>query len=392
MPWECKTVEATRLEFVKRVLSKEKSKSALCREYGISRPTGDKWIKRYQAGEDLSDKSKKPFLTANKISPDDEKRIVEQRIKEPAIGACKTRKMMVDAGWINAPSISTFNAVFKRNGLIQKEDSQKATHIKRFEKESPNIMWQADFKGDFLLKDKTRVYPLSIIDDHSRFCLNADAKENVKFDGTKDSFISTFKQYGMPEILLCDNGNPWGASQSSALTYFEVWLMELGILTIHISAKHPQTQGKVERFNKSYKNERLRFYLPENIDDAQKSRMEYMDFYNNQRPNFALNLDTPSQHYVSSNKKYDEDIHKWHYQNNAEVRTVKETGYVNFQGQGFFLSEGMRGKEIAITETEKNGVFDILFRQFRIAKLDWNNKCIVSKKVRLIKNDPREKL
>ena len=51
MPWEDKTVEETRLEFVKRVLSKEKSKSALCREYGISRPTGDKWIERYKNKE-----------------------------------------------------------------------------------------------------------------------------------------------------------------------------------------------------------------------------------------------------------------------------------------------------------------------------------------------------
>lgn len=71
---------------------------------------------------------------------------------------------------------------------------------------------------------------------------------------------------------------------------------------------------------------------------------------------------------------------------------VKENGYVSFEGQGYFLSEGIRGKEIAIVDTEKDGVFDILFRQFRVAKLDWNNRCIVSKKVFLLKDDPREKL
>ena len=392
MPWECKTMEQTRLEFVKRVLAKEKSKSALCREYGISRPTGDKWIKRYLSGDSLSDRSKRPFLTANKISSADEERIVAARLKEPGIGACKTRKMLIDSGWENAPSISTFNAVFKRNGLIQKSDSQKATHIKRFEKDHPNVMWQADFKGDFLLGDHTRVYPLSIIDDHSRFCLNADAKSNVKSDNTKASFSKTFKEYGLPEILLCDNGNPWGASQSSALTYFEVWLMELGILTIHISRKHPQTQGKVEKFNRSYKDERLRFYLPKDIEDAQKTRMEYKDFYNKQRPHFALNLDTPAQHYQKSKTKYNEHISQWKYADNAETRIVKESGYVSFEGQGYFLSEGMRGKEIAIVDTETDGVFDILFRQFRVAKLDWNNRCIVSKKVFLLKDDPREKL
>ena len=51
MAWEERTVKAMREEFVQRVLAKEKSKAALCREYGISRPTGDKWIRRFQEGD-----------------------------------------------------------------------------------------------------------------------------------------------------------------------------------------------------------------------------------------------------------------------------------------------------------------------------------------------------
>ena len=389
MPWECKTLKEQREEFVRRALAHKKSKRALCREYGISRPTGDKWIKRFLNGDDLADKSRRPFKTANKISIEDEERIIKARLAEPGISACKTRKMPVENGWDDAPSISTFNAVFKRNGLIAEEDSQKAAHYKRFEKNAPNIMWQADFKGDFLLEDNTRVYPLSIIDDHSRFCLNADAKNNLKLSDTKESFIKAFKEFGTPQIILCDNGNPWGASQSTAITGFEVWLMELGILTIHISPKHPQTQGKVERFNRSYKNERLKFYLPKNLEDAQRTRLEYMDFYNNRRPHFALNLDTPAQHYKRSDREYCEAITPWSYTQGVDLRTVKESGYLTFNGQGFFLSEGIRGKEVAIVKTDKDGVFDIVFRQFRVARLDWNQKCFISKKVFLLDNDPR---
>ena len=54
-----------REEFVKAVLSGQETKSELCRQYGISRPTGDKWIERYKNGESLEDKSKAPFKTAN---------------------------------------------------------------------------------------------------------------------------------------------------------------------------------------------------------------------------------------------------------------------------------------------------------------------------------------
>ena len=87
MSWRNKTVEEERIEFVQRVLRKEKSKAELCREYGISRPTGDKWLKRYLNGEEMSDRSRRPFHTPNKISLDDEQTIVAARKREPAIGA-----------------------------------------------------------------------------------------------------------------------------------------------------------------------------------------------------------------------------------------------------------------------------------------------------------------
>ena len=112
MPWERKTVEQTRLEFVLRVLAHEKSKSALCREYGISRPTGDKWIARYQSGEDLTDHSRRPFHTPNKISEEMEAEIIAARKAEPAIGARKTRRMFLDNNKENVPSASTINRVF----------------------------------------------------------------------------------------------------------------------------------------------------------------------------------------------------------------------------------------------------------------------------------------
>ena len=51
MPWKGKTVAQTRREFVERVLNHEKTKAALCREYGICRHTGEKWLKRWKDGQ-----------------------------------------------------------------------------------------------------------------------------------------------------------------------------------------------------------------------------------------------------------------------------------------------------------------------------------------------------
>lgn len=392
MPWRYKTMSQTREEFVKRALSKEKSKSALCREYGISRPTGDKWIKRYLNGESLDNRSTKPFKTANRISDDVEQLIINQRKKEPALGAVKIGRILSDEGYTNLPSVSTINNVLHRNGLITKEASRAATPYKHFQKEKPNDMWQADFKGNYLMNNGLRCHPLSILDDCSRFCLCADAKENERLNSTYASFEATFREYGLPKVLLCDNGHPWGASQSTSITKFEVKLMELDILTIHIRPLRPQTQGKIERFNRSFKEERLRYYVPNDMEDAQRQRLEYRDFYNNKRPHCALNLDTPSKHYESSKRRFPEKITKWDYPYGTDIRQVKNSGYITFEGQGYFLSEGLANKEIGLIPSDVDGIYDIIFRQFRVAKLDLTNHVITSRRVYKLHNDPRTKV
>jgi len=388
MPFEGKTVPMYREEFVTRCLNNEKHKAALCREYGISRPTGDKWIKRFRAGESMDDRSRAPFRT-NRISRAVEEKIIAQRLMEPALGAVKLRRMLMNQGEIDVPCASTVNAVLKRNNLITKEASEAATPYKRFEKEAPNVMWQADFKGHYALENGVRCHPLSVLDDHSRFCLCADAKEDERLAGTMESFTATFRTYGLPQILLCDNGSPWGNSQTTSCTRFEIWLMDLGILPIHIRPKHPQTQGKVERFNGSYKRERLSFYTPRDMADAQARRLEYREFYNNVRPHHALALNVPATRYSPSARPFPEKIEAWEYDAAAVVHKVKSTGYLYFSGQGFFIGESFGGKNIAIIPSATDGIVDLLYRQFRVAQINLSERCVISRKIYLVKSDPR---
>lgn len=253
----------------------------------------------------------------------------------------------------------------------------------------PNDMWQGDFKGDYLMQNGKRCYALSVIDDRTRYCLCANAKSNMQLKGTQESLYLAFKTYGLPKIFLCDNGVPWGSSQSTAITKFEVWLMELSILTIHIRARHPQTQGKVERFNGSFKRERLKFYTPKDLEDAQRQRLEYHDFYNNVRPHCALKLDVPAKHYEPSPRKYPDKIEPWEYESGCDIRTIKSSGYLTYKGQGYYLSEGLGGKQVALKPSNQDGILDILFREFRVAKLNLHEKSINSKRIYLLHDDPR---
>lgn len=389
MPWKDKTVEDTREGFIKRILAKEKSKSALCREYGISRPTGDKWISRYENGEAMKNRSRAPFKSPNKTNKETEQLILDLRKKYPAQGATKLKRMLKNKGAKNLPCNSTVNAILKRNGCITKEASEAATPYKRFEKEFPNDMWQADFKGDFLLENKERCFPLCVIDDHSRFNLCIDAKRNEQRIPVIESFKRMFSENGMPKILLCDNGNPWGASQSAGITLFEVWLMDLGILTIHGRIRHPQTQGKEEKFNGNLTRELLKGRSFKDFNEIQCRFDEYRLFYNNERPHHSLDLDVPAQHYSKSSIRMPVEIEEWKYVSEYELRTIKKTGYLTYKGQGYYLSESLGGLEIGVKPSSTDGFVNLFYRNFKVARIDLLERSVVSRKIYLAENDPR---
>lgn len=390
MPWKEQRLETMREEFVKRVLACEKSKSELCREYGISRPTGDKWISRYLSGEDLKNFSRAPKSLPHKTDPETESEIVAYRKQYPAIGAVKMRRIMENNGYTDLPSARTFNAIFRRNGLITKEASEESTPYRQFEKSCPNEMWQADFKGHFAMGNGIRCHPLNIIDDCSRMNLCCEPLLSETFAEVKLCIERVFCEYGMPFSFLCDNGNPWGTSQSTGFTGFEVWLMELGILTLHGRFLHPQTQGKEERFNGSFTRECLKYHNIKDQSDAASIFAEYRNFYNNVRPHIALELNVPASRYKPSQRKYPSKIQEWEYSDDMKVHTVKSTGYLTIHGQGYFLSEAFGNKRVAFRESSKGShLVNLYFRQFRIGQIDIERRVFTFKRAYLVDGDPR---
>lgn len=389
MSWKERTVNQMREDFVKEVLEQQRSKSELCRKYGISRPTGDKWIARYLAGLPMEDMRRSPHSMPTRTPDETEQLIVELRRQYSALGASKLRRILHDQGHDPLPSTRTVNRILKRNGLISKEASQAATPYKRFQKDNPNDMWQADYKGHFALKNGVRCHPLNIIDDCTRFNLCCEAQRTETFAEIKPVMTRIFREYGLPKVLLCDNGNPWGTQQSPGFTSFEVWLMELGVLTMHGRFRHPQTQGKDESFNRAMTRELLKERKFADMEDAQLCFDKYRKFYNEIRPHHALNLDTPSSHYQRSPREFPETIVPWEYPVGVDIRRVKSTGYFNWQGQGYYLSEALANKEIMIQKSNEDDCYRLHFRQFVIAKIDTKERGYIFRRAYLAKDDPR---
>jgi transposase InsO family protein len=381
MPWETRTVKMSREAFVEEVKAGEKSKSRLCREYGITRKTGYKWIRRYESGEDLGDRSRAPFHVANKTPPENESKVLTVREAHPAWGPRKIRQYLLNRGEVDIPSKSAIGNILCRNGCISEAASKAATPYKRFQKENSNEMWQTDFKGHFAMKDGNRCFPLTVLDDHSRYSLCIDAKGNEQRIGVVESFERLFDENGLPDAILCDNGNPWGTSQTTGYTMFEVWLLEYGILPIHGRIRHPQTQGKEERFHKTMDDELLKLIEIKNMVHAQECFDAFRKCYNSERPHEALDMGVPAEFYHPSQRRKPDRITDWEYPSEYVLRKVKFTGYLTFGNQGYFLSEAFGGKTVAVRESSLENCVNVYFRNFRIARINTKERAFISRKI-----------
>lgn len=367
MPWECKTVENLRKEFI--IAAEHCTNfSSLCRQYGISRKTGYKWIKRYKQGRSLCNQSRRPKVVSNHTPKEIEELILSLRFENPGWGASTLHKVLENSGVDNLPCIRTVNNILNRNNCISKEESEKRHKYIRFQKKYCNEMWQTDFKGDFPLSDGNRCYPLDIIDDHSRFLIKI-APSTTTGNIVIPTFEAAFREYGLPMSVLSDNGAQF-AGFRQGYTQFEKWLMCLDILPIHCKVKHPQTQGKIERFHRTLKNELLIHNEFANIEAANELIQAWRDKYNNIRPHEALDMLTPADVYVKSNREYTGKFPKFEYSGIYPIRKVNCKGYLSIDRKRFYFSETMSGEYIELRPNPLGDSYFACFRNFRIAEFD----------------------
>lgn len=366
MPWEDKTVEELREEFI-AAREQNANFSQLCREYGISRKTGYKWLSRSKQGLPLSDESRRPHHFAGKTVPEIERTILEIRTENPGWGARKIREILRKQGYDHLPCTKTVNNILKRNGCISEEESLKHKPCQRFEKDFCNEMWQADFKGEFLMKDGRYCYPLDILDDTSRFLIMIQPSLSSG-NLVKDTFERAFLQYGMPNSILSDNGAQF-AGFRRGYTQFEKWLMNHDVLPIHGRFKHPQTQGKIERLHRSIKEELLTYHQFENLEDADRQLQEWREKYNTVRPHEALGMKCPAEVYHKSTREYKAEVEKYEYSGKYHVLKVNSWGYVRFMNFQVYLSETMRDEQIEFRPNPHGDSFFVCYRNYRIAEL-----------------------
>jgi len=368
MPWKETGVVEKRFEFVLRARSGSETVSDLCRGYGISRKTGHKWLKRYaELGtvNALFDRPRKPRGSPSKTRLEIEERVVQLR-KAYGWSGRKLSRLLRDEGV--TISRSTVDRIIKRSGLVRQEDQQKPA-TKRFERKRPNELWQMDIKGEYILRGVHRCYPLSILDDHSRYAIGLFPMNAPSGPEVRACLVSCFEDYGLPDAMLMDHGTPWWKTTSGhGLTRLSVDLIKQGIQLIYGSVAHPQTQGKVERFHLTLKRALRHRGVPQHYDLFAEALREFRHIYNEIRPHEALGDETPATKYRKSPRPYDPQPRKWEYPERSKVTTLNTAGHLDYEGHRFFVSEALAGEEVAYVRLDN--LIVVRFRHMLVREID----------------------
>ena len=307
MPWrECKRMDE-RLRFVARILEGEKMAS-LCREFGISRPTGYKIFNRYRnlGLEGLIDRSRRPYRQTNRPFQV-ERTIVSLRQEHPTWGAVKIReKILRDFPMVPAPAKSTVHAVLDRHGLVapRKRRRYRAEGTPLSSTSSPNGLWCADFKGEFMLGNRQYCYPLTVTDYSSRFLLACEGLESTQSTFAFTVFERVFKEHGLPVAIRTDNGGPFASSNAMfGLSRLSVWWLRLGMNLERIKPGNPQQNGRHERMHLTLKKEATK-PASYNFLQQQDRFDRFIGVYNHERPHQTLEGRYPAELYTPSPRVY----------------------------------------------------------------------------------------
>lgn len=342
-------VHEQRVRFVVEAVQKTRTFRALCAAYEISRPTGYLWLKRYreQGVAGIAEHSRKPHGSPWQTERELERQVVEVRRRYPDWGARKLQVVLARAG-VELPR-NTIHRILLRHHLVRAEERHPPA-VQRFERAQPNELRQMDFKGPRGWPQP--MGPLSVLDDHSRYLITLTANGSTHGEPVQRELEESFQRCGVPEGMLMDHGTPWWSMSSAwGWTQLSLWLMRQGIRLHWSGFRHPQTQGKVERFHGSLQR------ALERRGPAPADAQAWLDAYrwehNYVRPHEALGMQTPATRWRPSPRRYDPHPPRWEYPEGAWVLKVDGQGKLDIQGQKWKVSKSLAGEWVQVVRVEQ---------------------------------------
>ncbi len=289
---------------VLKVVTKELSVTAAAARYGYSRQHLHRLVTRYHQGglEAVDPRSRRPKTNPAATPKLVRDRIIAIRLQLTAQGLDAgpvTIAWHLDREGHQPPSTSTIRRILHAAGLVTPEPRKRPrSSYRRFVAAQPNECWQSDFTH-WQLADGTDAEILNWLDDHARFLLGCTAHQPVTGDIVAKNFLATAEEHDLPAATLTDNGRVYTARFGGGKNAFEYLLAVLGIQQKNGHPNHPQTQGKVERFQQTLKRWLAKQPPATTLLELQHQLDTFRELYNHQRPHRELGRTTPASAYTA---------------------------------------------------------------------------------------------
>jgi len=371
MPWTEVRPMDEKILFIADYLRGIYSHSALCLMYGISRKTGYKWMERYKqhAMAGLEERSRRPHQSPMSTPYPIRKAIIELRNKSRGVLGSKKIHALLAQRFPNQalPSKSTIYNILNAEGLV--EPRKRRHRVSRYlhplaPANEANILWSADYKGQFLLGNRQWCYPLTVMDHHSRYLLGCHGTRGTDTKSARVHFTTLFRKYGLPERIRTDNGVPFATKAVAGLSLLSVWWIHLGIFPERIQPGKPQQNGRHERMHRTLKGAVTK--PPSTSFAAQQKRLDlFRSEYNHERPHEALGQTPPAAHYHTSPREYPSKLPPIEYPDYFEVKPVSSNGVVYAHTGQVYVSNLLIGEYVGMEEVD-DGLWDIYFGSVRL--------------------------
>jgi putative transposase len=232
----------------------------------------------------------------------------------------------------------------------------------------PNRVWTADFKGQFRTTDAQLVYPLTVCDAWSRYLVRCFALRSPTTVDTQAVFRRAFAEYGLPDRIRTDNGEPFAAPSLGRLSRLSVWWIRLGIYPDLIEPASPYQNGAHERMHRTLKADTTRPPAP-NLVAQQQRFARFRRRYNEERPHEALGQRPPGRLYQPSARRLPDRLAPLVYPGHYELRRVTAPGVMWWHSKPRVISTVLIGETIGL-EPVDDGEWDLHFGPIRLGRFD----------------------
>jgi putative transposase len=347
----------------------------LAGRFGVSRPTIYSLIERWQEDGDagLEDQSRRPHSNSRQISAETTAALLNVKDRYPRYGPDKLVRLLADDGVVL--SASTARDILRRNGRVE---ARRARPARWSPAATPSIViptvghsMSADYKGQFRLGNGTYCYPLTIADPASRYVFAIDAHTSTQVAPSKRVFERVFREWGLPEQMISDNGNPFCTARAlGGLTELSKWWIKLGVQHVRIQPGRPQQNGIHERMHRTLKSDAID--PPAATRRAQQRRFDdFRQEFNHIRPHQALGQERPASLVKPYRREFPERLPAIEYPSSFAVRRVRTTGTIKWKGELLFVSLVLKDERVAMLEIDE-ALWAVYFGPVHLAT--WNEK------------------